>query len=55
LKKGFSKLCPVERAGLGKYATGKACLYVKKIEDVDLDLLRKLAARSVEHMAKQSS
>src|SRR5262245_19840827 len=25
---------------LGKYKTGKACLYIKKLEDVDLDVLR---------------
>jgi len=35
---------------LGKFKTGKACLYVKKIEDVDLDVLRELVKRSAEHM-----
>ncbi|MEW5827790.1 MAG: DUF1801 domain-containing protein [Chloroflexota bacterium] len=40
---------------LGKHTTGKSCLYIKKIEDVNLDVLRELVARSVEHMAKQSS
>jgi hypothetical protein len=32
---------------LGKFKTGKACLYVNKLEDVDLDVLRELVARSV--------
>lgn len=36
---------------LGKYKTGKACLYIKKLEDVDLGVLRKLVAQSVKLMA----
>ena len=39
---------------LGKYKTGKACLYVKKIEDIDLPTLRELVRQSVEHMAKSN-
>ena len=35
---------------LGKYTTGKSCLYIKKIEDVDLDVLRQLVDQSVKHM-----
>jgi hypothetical protein len=35
---------------LGKYKTGKSCLYVNKLEDVDLPTLRTLIAESVEHM-----
>ncbi|MCA9903026.1 MAG: DUF1801 domain-containing protein [Anaerolineae bacterium] len=37
---------------LGKYKTGKACLYVKKLEDVDVDTLKELVTRSAAHMAK---
>lgn len=37
--------------GLGKYKTGKSCLYIKKLEDVDLDVLKKLVAKSVKLMA----
>jgi hypothetical protein len=37
---------------LGKYKIGKSCLYVKKLEDIDLDVLRELVSRSVEHMKK---
>ena len=35
---------------LGKYTTGKACLYVKKLEDVDLEILKELVGQSVQHM-----
>lgn len=37
---------------LGKYKTGKSCLYINKLEDVDLDVLRELVKQSVEHMQK---
>jgi hypothetical protein len=33
-------------AKLGKYTTGKACIYVKKLEDVDADVLEKLVKRA---------
>jgi hypothetical protein len=36
---------------LGKYKTGKACLYVKKLEDIDIQALRELVKQSVEHVA----
>ena len=37
---------------LGKHSTGKSCLYIKKLEDVDQDVLRDLVSKSVEHMKK---
>ena len=37
-------------AGLGKYKTGKSCLYVKRLADVDSATLRELVRQSVEHM-----
>ena len=37
---------------LGKYSTGKSCLYVKKLEDVDRAVLEALVRASVEHMKK---
>jgi len=40
---------------LGKYKTGKSCLYINKLEDVDLPTLRKLIKRSVAHVSKGSS
>ena len=41
-------------AKLGKYSTGKSCLYIKKIDDVDLDVLRELVDRSVQHMKESN-
>jgi hypothetical protein len=35
---------------LGRHKTGKSCLYLKRLEDVDLAVLRELVQRSVEHM-----
>ena len=34
-------------AKLGKYTTGKGCLYIKKLADVDLKVLEELIAKSV--------
>ena len=38
-------------ARLGKHKTGKSCLYIKKTEDVDMDVLRELVKLSAEHVA----
>jgi hypothetical protein len=40
---------------LGKYSTGKSCLYIKKLEDVDQDVLRELVSKSVEHMKESNA
>lgn len=37
---------------LGKYKTGKSCLYIKRMDDVHLDTLRELVKRSVQHMVE---
>ena len=37
---------------LGKHTTAKSCLYIKKLEDIDIDVLKKLIKASVEHMSK---
>ncbi len=37
---------------LGKYKTGKSCLYIKKLDDVDLSTLRELIGQSVAHISK---
>ncbi|HKJ27189.1 MAG TPA: DUF1801 domain-containing protein [Anaerolineales bacterium] len=37
-------------AKLGKYKTGKSCLYINKLEDVDQEVLKELIKESVEHM-----
>ena len=35
---------------LGKHRTGASCLYINKLADVDMGVLRELVSRSVEHM-----
>jgi len=40
---------------LGKFKTGKSCLYIKKIEDIDLPMLRELVRQSVEHVAQSNA
>jgi len=40
---------------LGKYTTGKACLYIKKVEDIDRNVLKELVRLSVEHVAGTES
>lgn len=37
---------------LGKHKTGKVCLYIKKLEDVDIDVLKQMIAASVSHVSK---
>jgi hypothetical protein len=39
-------------AGLGKHSCGKACIYIKRLSDVDLPTLKKIIAGSVKHMLK---
>jgi len=41
-------------AKLGKHTTGKACLYFKKLEDIDQEILKELIHQSVEHMVKSN-
>ena len=38
---------------LGKYKTGKSCLYINKLEDVDEKVLEQLITRSVKVMRKR--
>jgi hypothetical protein len=40
-------------AQLGKYKIGAGCLYVKKLDDVKLPILKKLITNSVAHIKKQ--
>ena len=37
-------------ARLGKHTTGKSCLYVKRLADIDLDVLREMLFRSVAYI-----
>lgn len=38
---------------LGKHKIGKACLYIKKLEDVDLKILKKIIEQSVKYISKK--
>ncbi|NNF03456.1 MAG: DUF1801 domain-containing protein [Rhodothermales bacterium] len=40
---------------LGSFKTGKSCLYIKRLDDVDEDALRELIAASVEHVRTTNS
>lgn len=40
---------------LGKYKTGKVCIYIKNLRDVDEDILKKLIKGSVDHVKKKHS
>lgn len=38
---------------LGKYRLGKSCLYVRKLDDIDLDVLEQLAQSSWDEMERR--
>ncbi|MDY6931628.1 MAG: DUF1801 domain-containing protein [Halobacteriota archaeon] len=40
---------------LGKYKTGKSCLYINKIEDIDQSVLKELIRESIEYVARTNS
>lgn len=42
-------------ARLGKYKTGKVCLYIKRLADVDLAVLKEVVTASVQHMKRKQS
>lgn len=48
---GFKHFEPLMNK-LGKYKTGKSCLYVKRLADVDEKVLKQLIVGSVKHMRK---
>jgi len=39
---------------LGKFKTGKSCLYINKIADIDLKILKELITQSVAYVSKLS-
>lgn len=51
IMQGFASL-PDLMDRLGKHKTGKSCLYIKKLEDVDVKVLRKIVEKSVQMMSK---
>ncbi len=40
---------------LGKHNPGKSCLYIKRLDDVDRNVLEQLVAASVEHMRQTNA
>jgi hypothetical protein len=44
--KGFSS----QLADLGKHSTGKSCLYIRRLDDIKLDVLREIIKQSVDTM-----
>ncbi len=42
-------------AKLGKHTTSKACIYVKKLVDVDLEVLKTMVGESVKYMREKYS
>jgi hypothetical protein len=49
---GFEKEAALMKK-LGKHSTGKGCLYIKKLSDVDLKVLEELIVKGVKAMEKQ--
>lgn len=49
---GFSKYGALMKK-LGKYKTGKSCLYIKRLEDIDQDILSRLIEASVKDMHRK--
>jgi hypothetical protein len=46
---GFSEFDAL-MSQLGKHKTGKSCLYVKRLADIDLKVLESLMRRSIRYM-----
>lgn len=49
---GFDALSELQSA-LGKYRTGKSCLYINKLADVDLPTLRKIVKQGYDEMSRR--
>lgn len=48
---GFSRFDTLMK-NLGKYKTGKSCLYIRRLSDIDEKILEQLITKSVEYMRK---
>ena len=46
---GFEKYSELMEK-LGKFKTGKSCLYIKKLQDIDIKILKELIKESLIHM-----
>ncbi|GCC50786.1 DUF1801 domain-containing protein [Chryseotalea sanaruensis] len=38
---------------LGKYKTGKSCLYIKSLQDIDMKILQSIITQSVDYMKEK--
>jgi hypothetical protein len=50
---GFDEYLPL-LAKLGRHKTGKSCLYVRSLDDLDLAVLKRLIRASVKHVKKSN-
>lgn len=49
---GFKRYAEL-MARLGKHSTGKSCLYIKRLEDVDMGVLKELITESYKFMVEK--
>jgi len=49
---GFERYAEL-MANLGKHKTGKSCLYIKKLDDIDRDVLEELVQGCYDYMTKK--
>lgn len=54
LMAGFSKYGEMLEQ-LGKHKTGKSCLYIKSLDDININILKKMISESVKYMKKKYS
>ncbi len=52
---GGLNLVESELPKLGKYKTGKGCLYIKSLSDVNADVLKKILAKAFKETLKKSA
>jgi len=55
IAKSYHAITPHLRFLLGKYKNSKSCLYVKKLDDIDLGILKELIAESIKLLSKRYS
>ncbi len=48
---GFERYAKLMKK-LGKYKTGKSCLYINTLNEIDVPTLKELIEQSVKHMAR---
>ncbi|NOR34057.1 MAG: DUF1801 domain-containing protein [Bacteroidales bacterium] len=47
---GYLEFYPDHLERLGKFKNGKGCLYIKKLEDIDMDVFETLITTSIERL-----